>query len=163
MQACVSHSVAPNSLRPHQLQPTRLLCPWDFPGKDTGVGSHSFPSPGVLPDLGIKPRPLVLQADSLLSEPLEKPLSTTLRDSLRMGCNIIAGNPDYLLDSPACSSLFCCLCGALFFLTVYWGSSECLYFYNFVPATYTCERKQSSVHFLHKAVSYSVQHLPPCF
>ena len=22
------------------LQPARLLCPWDFPGKDTGVGCH---------------------------------------------------------------------------------------------------------------------------
>ena len=30
----------PNSLRPHGLQPTRLHCPWDFPGKDTGVGCH---------------------------------------------------------------------------------------------------------------------------
>ena len=29
-----------NSLRPHGLQPTRLLCPWDFPGKNTGVGCH---------------------------------------------------------------------------------------------------------------------------
>ena len=26
-----------HSLRPHGLQPTRLLCPWDFPGKSTGV------------------------------------------------------------------------------------------------------------------------------
>ena len=26
--------------RPHGLQPTRLLCPWDFPGKSTGVGRH---------------------------------------------------------------------------------------------------------------------------
>ena len=29
-----------NSLRPHGLQPTRLLRPWDFPGKSTGVGCH---------------------------------------------------------------------------------------------------------------------------
>ena len=27
---CVSHSVMPNSLQSHSLQPTRLLCPWDF-------------------------------------------------------------------------------------------------------------------------------------
>ena len=27
-------------LRPHELQPTRLLHPWDFPGKSTGVGCH---------------------------------------------------------------------------------------------------------------------------
>ena len=26
--------------RPHRLQPTRLLRPWDFPGKSTGVGRH---------------------------------------------------------------------------------------------------------------------------
>ena len=25
---------------PHGLQPTRLLCPWDFLGKSTGVGCH---------------------------------------------------------------------------------------------------------------------------
>ena len=29
-----------DSSRPHGLQPTRLLCPWDFPGKSTGVGCH---------------------------------------------------------------------------------------------------------------------------
>ena len=37
-----SHSVMSNSLRPHGLQPTRLLRPWDFPGKSTGVGCHFF-------------------------------------------------------------------------------------------------------------------------
>ena len=26
--------------RPHGLQPFRLLCPWDFPGKSIGVGCH---------------------------------------------------------------------------------------------------------------------------
>ena len=36
----VSRLVMPNSLRSHGLQPTRLLCTWDFPGKNTGVGSH---------------------------------------------------------------------------------------------------------------------------
>ena len=29
-----------NSSLPHGLQPIRLLCPWDFPGKGTGVGCH---------------------------------------------------------------------------------------------------------------------------
>ena len=32
----------PTLLRPHGLQPTRRLHPWDFPGKSTGVGCH-FP------------------------------------------------------------------------------------------------------------------------
>ena len=35
-----SSSVVSNSLQPHGLQPTRLLRPWDFPGKSTGVGCH---------------------------------------------------------------------------------------------------------------------------
>ena len=29
-----------DSWQPHGLQPTRLLHPWDFPGKSTGVGCH---------------------------------------------------------------------------------------------------------------------------
>ena len=35
-----SRSVMADSLWPHGLSPTRLLCPWDFPGKSTGVGCH---------------------------------------------------------------------------------------------------------------------------
>ena len=35
-----SHSVMSDSCRLHGLQPTRLLCPWDFPGKSTGVWCH---------------------------------------------------------------------------------------------------------------------------
>ena len=35
-----SHSVVSDSQRPYGLQPTRLLHPWDFPGKSTGVGCH---------------------------------------------------------------------------------------------------------------------------
>ena len=30
----------PTLLQPHGLQPPRLLCPWDFPGKSTGAGYH---------------------------------------------------------------------------------------------------------------------------
>ena len=40
-----------NSLRPHGLIPARLLCPWTFPGKTTGVGCH-FPLQGHLPSPG---------------------------------------------------------------------------------------------------------------
>ena len=29
-----------DSLRPHRQQSTRLPCPWDSPGKNTGVGYH---------------------------------------------------------------------------------------------------------------------------
>ena len=35
--ARLSHSVVSNCLWSHGLWPTRFLCPWDFPGKNTGV------------------------------------------------------------------------------------------------------------------------------
>ena len=35
-----NRSVMSDSQRPHRLQPTRLLHPWDLPGKSTGVGCH---------------------------------------------------------------------------------------------------------------------------
>ena len=46
----------------------RLLCPWDFPGKNTGVSCH-FPLQGIFPTQGLNPCLLCLlhwQADSLL-------------------------------------------------------------------------------------------------
>ena len=47
----LSHSVLSDSLRPHG-----VLCPWDSPGKNTGVDSHSllqriFPTQGLNPCL----------------------------------------------------------------------------------------------------------------
>ena len=30
----------PTLCDPMDLQPKKLLCPWDFPGKNTGVGCH---------------------------------------------------------------------------------------------------------------------------
>ena len=43
-----------DSSRPHRLQATRLLCPWGFPGKDTGVGSHVLLQ-GIFPTQGSNP------------------------------------------------------------------------------------------------------------
>ena len=40
-QCCVLiHFSCVPLLWPYVLNPTRLLCPWDFPGKNTGVGCH---------------------------------------------------------------------------------------------------------------------------
>ena len=57
----------PNSLWPHGLQSTRLLCPWDFSRQGYWSGSP-FPSPGDLPNPGIEPGSPALQADSLPTE-----------------------------------------------------------------------------------------------
>ena len=54
-QVCVlSHSVVFSSLQTYRLQPTRLLCPWNYPGKKTGMGCHAFPQ-GIFPTQGLKP------------------------------------------------------------------------------------------------------------
>ena len=56
-------SVVYNSLQPHGLLPTRLLCPGDFPGKNTGVGC-CFLLQGIFSS-EIEPTSPALQADSL--------------------------------------------------------------------------------------------------
>ena len=48
-QLCLTHGLEPAT---QGLQPTSLLCPWDFPGKNTGVGSHSFLQ-GIFPTQGL--------------------------------------------------------------------------------------------------------------
>ena len=63
----LSYSVVSDSLWPHGLQPTRLLCPWNFSGKDTGMGCY-FLLQGIFPTQGSKRHLLCLlhwQADSL--------------------------------------------------------------------------------------------------
>ena len=52
--AVLSHSLVSDSLRSHGLQPTRLLCPWDSPGKNTGVGCHALLQ-GIFPTQGSNP------------------------------------------------------------------------------------------------------------
>ena len=52
---CVcTHLVMSGALLLFGLQPTWLLCQWDFPGKNTEVGCH-FLLQGNLPDPGIEP------------------------------------------------------------------------------------------------------------
>jgi len=43
-----SHSVVSNFLRPHWQEPTRFLCPWNVPGKNTGMGCFPFLLQGFL-------------------------------------------------------------------------------------------------------------------
>ena len=54
-----------NSLWPHGLQSARLLCPWDFPGKNTGVGCQ-FLLQGIFPTQGLNPRLLCLLHQQIL-------------------------------------------------------------------------------------------------
>ena len=55
---CQVASVVSNSLQPHGLQPASVcgvLCPWDSPGRNTGVGCH-FLLQGIFPAQGSSPR-----------------------------------------------------------------------------------------------------------
>ena len=49
--AVLTRSVVSDSLQPHGLQPTRLLCPWNSSDKNTGMDCHAllrgfFPTQG---------------------------------------------------------------------------------------------------------------------
>ena len=67
LSACQAASVVSDSLKPYGPEPTRLLCPRDSPGKNTGVGCHAFLQ-GVFPNKGLNSHLLHLlhrQVDSL--------------------------------------------------------------------------------------------------
>ena len=51
-------------LRPHGLRLIRLLCPWDFPDKNTDVSCH-FLCQGIIPIQGLNLHLLHWHADSL--------------------------------------------------------------------------------------------------
>ena len=64
-----SRLVVSDSLRPHKLQPTRLLCPWDFPGKSTGVGCHCLLQSTLL--IYLESESEVAQSCPTLSDPVD--------------------------------------------------------------------------------------------
>ena len=53
-------------VRPHRRQPTRLPCPWDSPGKNTGVGCHF-----LLQCMKVKSESEVAQSRLTLCHPLD--------------------------------------------------------------------------------------------
>ena len=69
----------PTLLCPYGWQPTGLLCPWNFPGKYTGVGGH-FLLQGIFLTQGITPESPALQAISCIigRSFITKPLGKTI-------------------------------------------------------------------------------------
>ena len=55
-----------DSVQPQRQQPTRLLCPWDSPGKNTGVGCHF-----LLQYMKVKIESEVAQSCPTLSDPMD--------------------------------------------------------------------------------------------
>ena len=64
---CQVASVVSDSVRPHRRQPTRLPCPWDSPGKSTGVGCHFF-----LQCMKVKSESEVAQSCLTPSDPMDR-------------------------------------------------------------------------------------------
>ena len=62
----LSRSVMSDSVRSHRRQPTRLLCPSDSPGKNTGVGCHF-----LLQCMKVKSESEVAQLCPTLSDPMD--------------------------------------------------------------------------------------------
>ena len=56
LHACSVAKSCPPLLQPHGLQPARFLCPWDFPGKNTGVGGRALLQ-GIFPTQESNPQP----------------------------------------------------------------------------------------------------------
>ena len=54
-----------DSVRPHRWQPTRLPCPWNSPGKNTGVGCHF-----LLQCMKVKSERKVTQSCPILRDPM---------------------------------------------------------------------------------------------
>ena len=73
MSLVTQRVVLSSSLRPHGLQPTRLLDPWIHQARI--LEWVTCPPPGDLPSPGIEPGSPALQADFLLTEPPGKPMN----------------------------------------------------------------------------------------
>ena len=83
----VSYVIISDSLQPRELEPTRLLCPWDSTGRNSGVGSHSLLQ-GIFLTQGLNLSSPTLQADSLLSEPPGKPIMHRVNSKFQISVNI---------------------------------------------------------------------------
>ena len=59
-------SVVSDSVQPHRWQPTRVPCPWDSPGKNTGVGCHF-----LLQCMKVKSESEVAQSYPTLRDPMD--------------------------------------------------------------------------------------------
>ena len=80
-RGCVlGRSVMSNSSTPWTV-PTRLPCPWSFPGKNTGVRCQALLW-GILPSLGLSQRPLGLLRWQAGSVPLVPSGSLNVKFSL---------------------------------------------------------------------------------
>ena len=88
--ACeLSGSVTSDSLQSHGLQPNRLLCSYGFSRQEYWIGLP-FPSPGDLPNPGIKPTSPIVAGGFFTTEPLGSPHPPPLSPSPSNNCSYSA-------------------------------------------------------------------------
>jgi len=103
-----SRSVVSDSVWPHRWQPTRLPCPWDSPGKNTGVGCHFLlqcmkvksesevaqPCPTLLDPMDCSPPgssiPIAFSGFNSYGPPSRKLSTTVLRLSVSTGLQVLS-------------------------------------------------------------------------
>ena len=76
-----SYSVMSDSVRLYRRHPTRLPCPWDSPGKNTGVGCHF-----LLQCMKVKSESEVTQSCPTVSDPMDcSPLGSSFHGIFQTG------------------------------------------------------------------------------
>ena len=87
-----------DSVRPHRWQPATLPCPWDSPGKDTGVGCHF-----LLQCMKVKSESEVAQSYLTLLDPMDRSLPKLLcpwdfpGKSTGVGCHCLLRSSSQIL------------------------------------------------------------------
>ena len=97
LQVVYAHLVMSHSLWPHGLEPTRLFCPWDFPGKNTGVGFAISYSGG---SLGPRDQTLVSWVSCIGRRILHHCAIWEATGSIGQGWNVEALKSDCLGSNP---------------------------------------------------------------
>ena len=126
------------------MYPSMFLYPWGFSRQEYWKGLPC-PPPGDLPDPGIKPMSLALQADSLLSEPPGKPKNT------RVGSLSLFQGIFPIQESN-------CIAGRSF---TSWATREALSaHFNFRTSCHFCFSAFTHLHFSHSSMQRGRQKFP---
>ena len=89
-----------DSVRPHRRQPTRLCCPWDSPGKNTGVGCHF-----LFQCMKVKSESEVAQSCPTFSDPMDcSPPGSSIHGicQARVGCKTFLDKQGLKIFTPTC-------------------------------------------------------------
>ena len=102
---CQVASVVSDSVWPHRRQPTRLPCPWDSPGKNTGVDCHF-----LLQYIKVKSESEVAQSCPTLSDPMDCSLPGSSIHGIFQARVLEWGAIAFSIKSGCC----CCCCSCCF-------------------------------------------------